>query len=465
MRKHLFYLLLGVSTFTMAQTTGLKAFSSPVSVKPISLEKTVCIPDEDRLEIIQEIEANKQRILRINPEAFANRVQEHPLFILPFRPKAGFEDYGYYSLFNQVDQNPTPNGALLDYNCGERTYDWANGNHRGTDYVVWPYPWKKMDDDVMEVIAAAPGIIVQRKDGNFDRNCDNDGNFNWNGIILEHADGSRSWYWHFKDGSVTAKEVGDTVAVGEYLGRAGSSGSSDIPHVHFEVRDANGLVIDPYAGPCNTMNSDSWWAEQPDYFISEILNLSTHNSDAFDTECGITENTYEELNFLPGELIRFRIFYRDLQTDARTHISVKKPDGSLLYDYNWDSTWPNYTAVWAQWNFPVDNTWMDGVYTITAEFGGNSYETIFGVNTNLGTEDLQQAEITLYPNPTTNKIFVEANSQIEKIQIFDLVGRKVLEVSPLAEKTEINLDYLSQGIYSVVISSEGNKYVKKLLKE
>ena len=464
MRTHLFYLLLGISTFATAQNKDFKGPPSPVSFHPVTLEVTECIPEVQRQEVMQEIEVNRRMILEKNPEAFQHRTTAHPLFILPFRPKAGYDDYGYYSLFNQVDHDPA-HGPLLDYNCGERTYDYATGNHRGTDYVVWPYPWKKMDDEVMEVIAAAPGVILQKKDGNFDRNCANNGNNNWNGIIMEHADGSRSWYWHFKDGSVTSKNVGDSVVAGEYLGRAGSSGSSDIPHVHFEVHDSAGLLIDPYAGPCNNMNSETWWADQPDYFIPEILTLSTHNSDNFDTDCGIAENTYQELNFLPGDLVRFRIFFRDLQTNSRTHINVKKPDGSILYDYDFDSTWPDYSAAWAQWNFPIDGTSMDGVHTVTVQFGGKTYQTIFGVNTNLGIEDLQQAEIMLYPNPASNRIFVEANSQIDEIQVFDLMGRKVLDVKPLAEKTELNLGHLTTGIYMAVISSEGKKLVKKIVKE
>lgn len=464
MKTHLFYLLLAVSTIVTAQNKGFKAPPSPVSFHPISLPKTECITDEQRAEIMQEIEQNKAAVLQKNPNAYQHR-GSHPLFILPFRPKAGFSDYGYYSLFNQVDQDPLPNGHLLDYNCGQRTYDQINSNHKGTDYVVWPYPWKKMDENVMEVIAAAAGTIEVKRDGNFDRNCENNGNNNWNGIELIHADGSRTFYWHFKNGSLTSKEVGDTVEVGEFLGYAGSSGSSDIPHLHFEVYDSNINRIDPYAGPCNSLNADSWWIDQPAYFVPEILTLSTHNSDDFDSDCGVTENTYEELNFENGETIRFRIFYRDLQMNANTHITVRKPDNSILYEYDFDSPWPDYVAAWAQWNYEVDSTWPTGVYTVTANFGGNSYQTIFGVRTNLGVEDLQQTEVAIYPNPTSNRIFIEANSQIDIVEVYDVLGRKVLDITPLKEKAELNMEDLNAGIYIAVIFSEGKKTVKKILKE
>jgi hypothetical protein len=372
MKAILLYFFLGISTFMISQNTGKILPPSNPSFHLANIEKNECITDAQRQELRDKITLNKQLILQKNPNAFY-RSSASPLFILPIRPKAGFDDYGYYIINNQVDHNLTPNGNLLDYECGDRTYDWGNGNHEGTDYVLWPYPWKRMQEEIMEIVAAAPGTIIDKRDGHFDLNCVNNGNPNWNGIIIEHSDGSQAWYWHFKDGAITSKNIGDTVAEGEYLGAAGSSGSSTIPHLHFEIYDANNNLIDPYEGPCNSMNAESWFVDQPDYYVPEINKLSTHNSTNFDDECGVVENTYEELNFEPGETVYFRIFYRDLQTDSDTHIIVKRPDNSVLYDYVFTSPWPFYTGAYAQWEYPVDGSWPDGVYTITAEFGGNTY--------------------------------------------------------------------------------------------
>ncbi|PVW14295.1 T9SS type A sorting domain-containing protein [Marixanthomonas spongiae] len=459
--KHLvlfFYCLLAIGA------TAQQPNTSHFSFTPAEIEKTKCISDAQRQEVRQTIEKNKQAILQKTPSAFQHRGGSL-LFILPIQAKSNFDDYGYYIINNQVDQDLNPNGNLEDYNCGERTYDWVTGNHEGTDYVLWPYPWKRMQEEIMEVIAAAPGIIIDKRDGNFDLNCDNNGNPNWNGIIVEHPDGSQAWYWHFKDGAITAKNIGDTVEVGEYLGAAGSSGSSTIPHLHFEVYDANGDLIDPYEGTCNDMNPSSWWVDQPDYFVPEINHISTHNSTNFDTECGVVENTYEELNFEPGEDVVFRIFYRDISTDDNTHITVTKPDGSVLYDYDFTSPWPNYTGAYAEWVFPVDNTWPDGVYTISAEFYGTVYETIFGVNTDLGSEDEAFQALSVYPNPTSGTLFIASGSVIEKVEVYDILGRKVVRQTSTAQKMEINTETWSSGLYVVFITSGGNTVSKKIIKE
>jgi hypothetical protein len=465
MKAYLLYLSICISTIATSQTRNLQTPESSISFHPVTLAKTECISEEQRVDISREIEMNKKEIQHKNPDIFRYRATTHPLFILPFRPKDGFEDYGYYSLFNQVDHDPVFNGNLLDYNCGARTYDLSSYNHRGTDYVIWPYPWKKMEENVMEVVAAADGIIITKRDGNYDRNCENNGNNSWNGIILEHADGSKTYYWHFKSGTLTSKGVGDSVVAGEFLANAGSSGSSDIPHVHFEVYDASGSRIDPYSGPCNSLNTESWWIDQPDYYVPEILTLSTHNTDAFDVECGTVEDPYEELNFVPGETVRFRIFYRDIENGANTYITVTKPNGSILYDYVFTSEWPTYVAAWAQWNFPIDATSMDGVYTVSVSFGGNSYQTNFGVNTNLGVEDIHTSELSIYPNPTSEVLNIELNGKIEKAMIHDILGRKVFEISPMEEKVQIDINNLKTGVYFISVSSEGKKAVRKIVKK
>ncbi len=66
----------------------------------------------------------------------------------------------------------------------------------------------------------------------------------WNGgygklVIIEHPNGMRTYYAHMSEILV---KVGDTVSQGEQIGKIGSTGKSQGPHVHFEVRvpDENG---------------------------------------------------------------------------------------------------------------------------------------------------------------------------------------------------------------------------------
>jgi murein DD-endopeptidase MepM/ murein hydrolase activator NlpD len=108
-----------------------------------------------------------------------------------------------------------------------------------------------MDSNDVEIVSAAAGTILYKSDGNFDRSCTFNNN-NWNAVYVQHSDGSVAWYGHMKAGTLTTKNVGASVAQGEYLGVVGSSGNSTGPHLHFEVYDSGNNLIDPYAGTCNT---------------------------------------------------------------------------------------------------------------------------------------------------------------------------------------------------------------------
>ncbi len=72
-----------------------------------------------------------------------------------------------------------------------------------------------------------------------------------NSVIVNHGKGELSFYAHMIKGSVQVK-AGDFVTQGQVLGRAGNSGSSSGPHLHFHVMrtyhvdDGHGLAVPTY---------------------------------------------------------------------------------------------------------------------------------------------------------------------------------------------------------------------------
>ncbi|MBY0487218.1 MAG: T9SS type A sorting domain-containing protein, partial [Flavobacteriaceae bacterium] len=66
-------------------------------------------------------------------------------------------------------------------------------------------------------------------------------------------------------------------------------------------------------------------------------------------------------------------------------------------------------------------------------------------------------------NPTKNSIHIKNNSKIEKIIIFDYLGKEIL--TQTQNNNEVNVANLSKGIYLIEIHSENEKIYKKFIKE
>jgi murein DD-endopeptidase MepM/ murein hydrolase activator NlpD len=89
-----------------------------------------------------------------------------------------------------------------------------------------------------KICAARPGIVTgMREDsdkGGLKPEFLSEGNY----VIVQHADNSVAYYWHFRKNGVLVNS-GDTVETGQVIGLSGSSGYSAFPHLHFEVQGYN----------------------------------------------------------------------------------------------------------------------------------------------------------------------------------------------------------------------------------
>ncbi len=332
--------------------------------------------DEQRIEIQNRIRENVERLekdgklLYFSPQAV-------PLS-WPVRKAAGLSDFNIDGISNFVDQNLSFPNQLLDWNCGTRTYDQASGyNHKGIDIFTWPFAWNKMDRNEVEVIAAAPGSIVFKSDGNLVRSCGFNAN-QWNAVYVRHADNSTAWYGHMKSGSLTTKGVGDTVEVGERLGVVGSSGNSTGPHLHFELYNSSNQLQDPYVGPCNTLNNFSWWAQQPDYRISRINKLMTQSAGPTFPACPLPEITNEKNVFRGGDMLFTAAYFRDQTVGQPTQYSLVRPDGSTFQ--NWSHNSPNtYNASYWWWSRQLPTDAGSGIWKFRASHNSQNYEKTFVV--------------------------------------------------------------------------------------
>lgn len=380
---------------------------------------------EQRSKIMQNLEIKLDSLERIGAISKAKAIDVR--FSWPLRAESHLFDFGYHGISNFVDHNSKFPSVLTDYNCGRRTYDTNSGyNHAGIDFFTWPFGWNKMDNSEVAVLAAAPGVILDVVDGNFDRSCSFNNN-SWNAVYVRHSDGSVAWYGHLKNGSATTKSIGEEVEEGEYLGIVGSSGNSTGPHLHFEVHDASGNVVDPFKGTCNQIES-SLWQSQRDYYDSELNALHTQSAGPVFNQCPSPETPNYKDGFLMGDNLVAAAYYRDQLQGQNTTYKITTPSGSTFRNWNHSlSEIPHYSASYWYWNYPLPTQAEIGLWTFEAVFQNEIYRHNFSVS------DPDTRPISVYLESPQNGAEALETSQL-------------LRWVPLADADE----------YEIVISKEDN---------
>jgi murein DD-endopeptidase MepM/ murein hydrolase activator NlpD len=435
-------------------------------------ERTPCLTETQRETVKADVVNGIQQLRSENRLAFntANR-GNHPLFVWPVQKASTTSFNDVWAISGYVDHDTDFNGNLLDYNCGSITYDTSNYNHQGIDIFTWPFTWKLMDDDGVEIVAAAAGQIIAKSDGEFDRSCDFNTTTPWNSVYVQHSDGSVALYGHMKNGSTTSKNVGDMVAEGEYLGIVGSSGISTGPHLHFEVYEGvvNNVLtglIDPYDGACNSLNNDSWWANQKPYNNPKISAVLTHSQvpDVF-PPCPTTETPHISNNFESSDAIYFAFYVRDQTVNDNIVLDIIRPDNTSLFA-NWNFNVQTTSNLWYYyWNFSGYFD-MEGEWKWRVTFAGETVTHTFNVGTlSVNEETLESASI--YPNPFNDIVNINSKIKVSKAKVVDISGKTILtfEENSVYGIKELNLSRISNGIYFITLEGEENhKKTIKLIK-
>lgn len=333
--------------------------------------------------LLAESSKTYEEYLRANHVTKTSRSLVNPLFIWPLRATKLYQELpGYATVSNYVDLDPTED-EVIDYTCGERTYD----GHRGHDITLFPFMWHMMNMEYVEVLAAADGVVTAVDDNNNnDNNCmgSTSSNTDNNTVIITHADGSRTIYYHIKTNSITVLN-GQTVSAGDKIALVASSGYSTGPHLHFEVRDANNAVIEPNVGACNGTTTSSWFISQRPYWVPGLNRISCHYAEPScvgDNSTGWcdSEGLFFRNNFSPGDDIFFGIALVDIQGGAEVEINVYDSNGNSIYSDGFIHIFDPDNALFHIFDTSLPNNSPSGTYKVRVDLGQDEYYHYFTVN-------------------------------------------------------------------------------------
>lgn len=95
-----------------------------------------------------------------------------------------------------------------------------------------------------------------------------------------------------------------------------------------------------------------------------------------------------------------------------------------------------------------------GIYHLVLESSG------------LGVEKTDLNTIAVYPNPTSDVLAIKSNDLIEKVEIYDLMGKLLFVKGEQSDgNVMVNVEHLHSGIYIVQVSSGGATHFSKVVKK
>ncbi|WP_435523090.1 T9SS type A sorting domain-containing protein [Chryseobacterium indoltheticum] len=84
------------------------------------------------------------------------------------------------------------------------------------------------------------------------------------------------------------------------------------------------------------------------------------------------------------------------------------------------------------------------------------------VTTGLGTSDIRKIAVGVYPNPTNGILNIKTDSDIDKVNVTNVVGQKM---NVQFSNNTINMQQLQKGVYIVELQlKNGQKISKKVIK-
>lgn len=90
---------------------------------------------------------------------------------------------------------------------------------------------------------------------------------------------------------------------------------------------------------------------------------------------------------------------------------------------------------------------------------------VVGPNTTLSTNDVSLSEFKIFPNPTQNNWTISSTQQISKIQVYDILGKNVLNMNPELGEVTIDASVLNNGLYFAKIHTANGVNSVKLIKK
>ena len=226
------------------------------------------------------------------------------------------------------------------------------------------------------------------------------------------------------------------------------------------------------------LNATSFNQDISSWDVSSVTQMSYMFENATSFNQDISSWDVSSVTYMRGMFLRASAFNQDIggwdlsdntvMNDffQDTGISVSNFDSTIIGWYNNATTVPNNITFSGNVGYCSSRDWL---YIFETNFGwdiitdedGVSYGFYLNCST-ASIDDQNQLDISIYPNPTNDKLFIQGLSSSSRVSIYNVLGKLVLSQT-ISE--EIDVKQLSKGIYILKIIDEQKETVRKFIKD
>ena len=247
-------------------------------------------------------------------------------------------------------------------------------------------------------------------------------------------------------------------------------GQTPITNANFNQAIATCLFTNPIDGMC----SDSEYGAMPDWDVSQVTNMrdAFNYSESFNGDISSWDvSSVTNMNGMFEYAYSFNQPIGDWDVSSVTNMSY------MFYDAD------SFNQPIGDWDVS-SVTSMDFMFDETISFGQDisnwcvtnftsspfyfsyntqlipSYKPVWGTCPSLGIDDLNQLDISIYPNPASDKLHIDG-LVVQDVVIYSIDGKEVLKIS---NQNSIDVSSLSKGVYFIKVSDGVNSSTKKFIK-
>ncbi len=232
------------------------------------------------------------------------------------------------------------------------------------------------------------------------------------------------------------------------------------PPAYDDIANALSITVDEGFCDGSNTNATNAFATGSDEGVGDCFNGDNADNDVWFTFTvpATTATVNVSTDFTGGTLVDTEMSVYSGTPGALTELECSQDEGTttLSNGFSWNSLITD-----------LDVTAGETYYIQVAGYGTTSFGTFcLAVETNqtLSASEFELDSFTYFPNPINDQLHLKAQSQIDNVTIFNMLGQEVLNVSPKSLEVDVQTEAFKQGAYFAKVTIGNSSKTIKLIK-